>query len=59
MPNTITFTPTTTSLNRPHSLKLNLSAIFRSQAFKLGLETITLISLLTAAFAWFLAIPRL
>jgi len=59
MPNTLTLTPSITSLSRPNSLKINLSDIFRSQGFKLALETITLISLLTATFIWFLAIPRL
>jgi len=59
MPNTVTLTPSITSLSRPHNLRINLLAIFRSQGFKLALETITLISLFTAAFIWFLAIPRL
>ena len=59
MPSTITLTPSITPLSQPKSLRVSLSGIFRSQGFKLALETITLISLFTAVFIWFLAIPRL
>jgi len=55
MPPTITLTPSITTQRRSRNLTLNLSAIFRSQGFKLGLEALTLVSLFTAATLWLIA----
>ena len=52
MPTTITLTPQINTLKPAKSLEINLVSIFRTKAFKITLEAITLLSLFTAIFAW-------
>lgn len=56
---TITLTRASTTLRRPLIIKFSLADIFRTQAFKIAAEVITIISLFAAAAVWTLAIPTL
>ena len=58
MPNTISLTSKTFSLSPSSSTMIDIAGIFRSQAFKVAVELITVLSFFTAAAVWIVALSK-
>jgi hypothetical protein len=59
MSSTLSLTTSSLSWRRPRNLSFNLSRIFRTKAFRFGLELTTILSLFITATVWLMAASSL